>query len=335
MRSYVDRSALSHFASSFVCIRFYRAYTKPMVNIILDLDETLVHTIVSKTPRKDLERHASFSFQFSPQGDVYYVYKRPGLREFLDTVFTVFKRVGIWTAADRQYAKFIVKKIMTYQQIMKLDFIYSRDFCESDHIGVVKPLAKIYTAVPLWRSDETIMLDNSPQVMKQNPRNGIVAPDYAEPHLDHDIYLPLLSDIFKESLPKCRVYQFVERVNHVMPYIVSLYDLDKPPSKWGVDIPEIKRQLKLSCNLSSPAALSPSTTTAAGAPVLSAAGAHALSRRTPAAVSRTTASADAPTALSRRASAALTIKRAPTVPAPSTAKTNSKPATVSVRSRAN
>jgi TFIIF-interacting CTD phosphatase-like protein len=206
-----------------------------MVNIILDLDETLIHTIVTNNKSADLDRRASFCFQFSPQGQYYYVFKRPGLTSFMESVFKHFKKVGIWTAADRQYAKIIVKKILTYQQIMALDFVYSRDFCAVDNIGVYKPLSKVYENNPTWRPDETIMLDNSPAVMRKNPRNGIVAPDYAEPHLDHDIYLYLLSDVFDESLPKTKVYQFIEKTNHVLPYVISLYDMDDHDDQYSTN----------------------------------------------------------------------------------------------------
>jgi TFIIF-interacting CTD phosphatase-like protein len=205
-----------------------------MVNIILDLDETLIHTIVSDRPRSDLEKKSDFKFQFQPAGAIYYVFKRPGLEEFLSQIFSKFRRVGVWTAADKQYAKKVVMNIMSARQISNLDFVFSRDFCESDRIGFTKPLSKIYTYLPVWKPEETIMLDNSPQVMKYNPKNGMVAPDYAEPHLDHDIYLHILTDIFGENLPKCRVYKFIERINHVVPYVISLYELEDEEEDWGV-----------------------------------------------------------------------------------------------------
>jgi TFIIF-interacting CTD phosphatase-like protein len=193
-----------------------------MVNIVLDLDETLIHTIVSDRPRPDLERSADFKFRFSNQGPIYYVYKRPGLKQFLAEVFRRFKRIGVWTAADRQYAKAVIKNILTYQQIMNLDFVFSRDFCEIDHIGFVKPLTKIFKQYPAWRPEETIVLDNSSQVMKENPRNGIQAIDYDSLNLHDDIYLYLLTDIFKKNLPKYRIYQFVDRVNNVIAHAMAL-----------------------------------------------------------------------------------------------------------------
>ena len=196
-----------------------------MVNLILDLDETLIHTIVTYQPDPNLEKKSDFNFRFSADGPIYYVFKRPGLDEFLNESFKRFSRVGIWTAADRHYAKMIIKKILNYQQIMNLDFVFSRDFCESDQIGTIKPLSKIYQNYPTWKPKETIMVDNSAQVLRDNPLNGIVAIDFAEPHLSHDIYLYLLTDIFRESLPKTSVYQFVDRVNKVIPYIVSLYQM--------------------------------------------------------------------------------------------------------------
>ena len=196
-----------------------------MVNIVLDLDETLIHTVISEKPNNILARRSDLKFQFSPDGAIYYVFKRPGLDEFLNEVFKQFKKVGIWTAADRQYAKMVIKKILSYQQIMNLDFVFSRDYCVTDSLGTYKPLSKIYRTCSGWRPEETIILDNSTQALRDNPQNGIVAVDYAEPHLEGDIYLYLLTDILRESLPKTRIYQFVDRVNQVMPYVVSLYQM--------------------------------------------------------------------------------------------------------------
>ena len=99
------------------------------------------------------------------------------------------------------------------------------DYCVNDSLGTYKPLSKIYRTCSGWRPEETIMLDNSTQALRDNPQNGIVAIDFAEPHLEGDIYLYLLTDILRESLPKTRVYQFVDRVNQVMPYVVSLYQM--------------------------------------------------------------------------------------------------------------
>lgn len=219
-----------------------------MVNLILDLDETLIHTIVSEDVRPDLEKRADFSFRFSPQSSYYYVFKRPGLKQFMDRVFKNFNKVGIWTAADRIYAKIIVKNILNYKQIMALDFVYSRDFCESDNIGLYKPLAKIYKHNASWKPEETIMLDNSPSVMRFNPRNGLVAPDYAEPHLVHDVYLYLLGDVFENNLPRNNIYPFVEKTNHVLPYLISAYNLDDPDDSWGVDRPQITKPVPKSIN---------------------------------------------------------------------------------------
>jgi hypothetical protein len=230
-----------------------------MVNLVLDLDETLIHTIQSDVPRKDLERYADFSFQIGANSPNFYVFKRPGLREFLETVFEKFKRVGIWTAADSLYAKAVLKRILTYEQMSKLDFVFSRGFCDSDVIGFVKPLQKIFDLAgtvnkdgkkfSTWNPEETIQLDNCAQVMKLNLRNGIVAPDYKPPHLDHDIYLKLLTDIFKESLPKQRVHQFVERVNNITPYLNSLYEMSQNHSgdrdNLIPDLDTLKSQLRL------------------------------------------------------------------------------------------
>jgi len=195
-----------------------------MVNIVLDLDETLIHTIVCDRKRANLEKAADFNFQLGQDKETtYYVFKRPGINEFLTTVFKDFKRIGIWTAADSMYAKIVIKNILNYQQIMRLDFVFSRNFCDHDRQGFYKPLSKIYAHYPKWHPEETIMLDNSVPVMRQNPQNGLIAIDFLPPNLRTDIFLLLLNDVFKDSLPKYRVYAFVAKCNKYLPGISDMY----------------------------------------------------------------------------------------------------------------
>ena len=98
-----------------------------MVNLVLDLDETLIHT-VEVTPKfsKQLSKMVDFYFKIDDQ--YYWVIKRPGLDLFLDFLFKYFN-VGIWTAGDKEYAKNICKNILSYEQLKKIRFIYSRNFC--------------------------------------------------------------------------------------------------------------------------------------------------------------------------------------------------------------
>lgn len=161
-----------------------------MVNIVLDLDETLIHTItITKKHSAKLAKISDFHFVIEKQ--YFWVNKRPGLDLFLDFIFKYFQ-VGIWTAADKAYATQICKHILTYDQVKKIKFIYSRNFCHLDRTetptSFTKPLAKLFELYPDFDQSNTLMIDNTPHVMKYNPYNGVYIPDFTSQHNDDVLY---------------------------------------------------------------------------------------------------------------------------------------------------
>lgn len=162
-----------------------------MVNLVLDLDETLIHTV--RVGSEFNQKLASLvDFHFFVEGNYFYVLKRPGLDLFLDFVFKYF-RVGIWTAAEKGYAKEVCKNILSYEQLTKVSFIYSRSFCQLDQSVMppvfVKPLAKIFQAYRDHNQHNTFMIDNTAHVMKYNTQNGVVIPDFRGNMADGALYL--------------------------------------------------------------------------------------------------------------------------------------------------
>lgn len=73
---------------------------KPEILLILDLDETLIHATATKV-RDD------FDFQVFH----YFVYKRPGLENFLTTCAQHFK-LAIWSSASDDYVQEVVQRIL-------------------------------------------------------------------------------------------------------------------------------------------------------------------------------------------------------------------------------
>lgn len=161
-----------------------------MVNIILDLDETLIHTVkISNVFNKKLAESVDFWFKINDQ--YFWIVKRPGLALFMDFVFRHFT-VGIWTAAEKDYAKEVCRNILSHDQISKCKFIYSRNFCYLDSsvapINFTKPLEKIYQQHPTFNKINTIMIDNNSHVMRYNQHNGIHVPDYTGDPNDRVLY---------------------------------------------------------------------------------------------------------------------------------------------------
>jgi len=159
-----------------------------MVNLVLDLDETLIHTVeVTKKFSNQLSKAVDFYFRIEDQW--YWVVKRPGLDLFLDFVFKYFK-VGIWTAGDKEYAKHICKNILSYSQLKQIQFIYSRNFChlEQNPPAFSKPLNKLFDLYPELNEKNTVMLDNNLNVMKYNQHIGINIPDFINQYNDGMLY---------------------------------------------------------------------------------------------------------------------------------------------------
>lgn len=161
-----------------------------MVNVILDLDETLIRT-VNVLPVIDPELVKKVDFTFKLGGLHYYIIKRPGLDMFLDFLFKYFS-VGIWTASNKDYAKNICKNILSVKNLKCIKFIYSRNFCFVDGTVnppiVTKPLVKIFELYPDFNSSNTIIIDNNKHVTKYDTHNAITIPDFFGCAEDQHLY---------------------------------------------------------------------------------------------------------------------------------------------------
>lgn len=139
-------------------------------NIILDIDETLIHsTTVPLTDKKS-------DLQFKLGSETYYVHFRPGLSKFLNFVFDNFSTVNIWTAATRPYAQRILSAILTPTQRKKLAFFNSREHTVSGS----KPLEMVFNNSSAKKHgilpSNTIIIDDRADVSRHNPGNAIIIP---------------------------------------------------------------------------------------------------------------------------------------------------------------
>jgi carboxy-terminal domain RNA polymerase II polypeptide A small phosphatase len=191
-----------------------------MVNIILDLDETLIHTCeITDKYDKGLDKLTDFHFMID--GQYYWVIRRPGLELFLEFIFKYFN-VGIWTAADKLYAKEICKKILSKRQLKMIKFIYSRQFCHLDTTFnppiFTKPLVRIFDLYPGFKGSNTIIIDNTYNVMRYNQQNGIQIPDFVGDINDVSLY-KIRNNLIKyyESIPlDTPIWGLVQRQNKIL-----------------------------------------------------------------------------------------------------------------------
>ena len=72
--------------------------------LVLDLDETLIHSVCFGFEKEYPHRGADFHVDGGDIG----VYRRPGVGPFLAWALEHFKAVGIWTAGTLDYAQEII-----------------------------------------------------------------------------------------------------------------------------------------------------------------------------------------------------------------------------------
>jgi RNA polymerase II subunit A small phosphatase-like protein len=194
--------------------RFSTLVTRQPLFIVLDMDETLIHTVFPQEGGQKLRFQPSFNAQLQAdsQGPAQRisVFKRPGLDEFVAELSRGIAageyEVAIFTAALKHYADVVLDTIdlphakckhhlnrlqqtpalpaLRSQSVLQLR--YYRDFTVTYHgVPWVKELSRLRR--PLER---TVLVDNSSLAGLANPENIIPAPDfYGDPS---DVYFPKL-----------------------------------------------------------------------------------------------------------------------------------------------
>ncbi len=193
------------------------------LNIILDLDNTIVNTLPIEKAQDFMNNfHYSFYRNFF-YSDV--MIARPGLDEFLDWLFSNC-RVSVFTHADKEYALAVINElILQGKKNRKLDFIYYRY-----HVNMGLELYNGYKDLRLIWDDykvfdyypsNTIIIDDNPIVKQTNPYNTI------------RIY-PF--DASQESINDNQL----EQVKKYIEKLILLYNRDKQ-NKVDIRVPILKK----------------------------------------------------------------------------------------------
>lgn len=122
--------------------------------VILDLDETLIHTSVA--PRQNQIAIRQFAN--------YWLYERPYVHAFIKFCLANF-RVAVWTSSSERYAQAITAHLFEHPE--QLEFIWSRQHCtvrqdpQSSKNVYIKNLKKVKArGEPLSR---VVIVDDSPE----------------------------------------------------------------------------------------------------------------------------------------------------------------------------
>lgn len=155
--------------------------------LVLDLDETLIHSTLSR-----LSYEESFSF------DRYFVYQRPLLEMFLNNIAMHYK-VGIWSSAGDDYVQAISDQIKPPG--INYEFVWGRSRCtlkrdmETDSFEYEKKLSKLKKkGFPL---ENILIVDDTHQKAKSNYGNAIYVKEFTGDPTDLELkylleYLMLL-----------------------------------------------------------------------------------------------------------------------------------------------
>lgn len=149
------------------------------MNIILDLDQTIISA--ESTDDYDFKKNKSKAknFVFHDMDGYYIVFERPGVQKFLDYLFANFN-VSIWTAASKDYALFIIDKIILKNKAnRKLDWIFFSYHCDisKKKKNSSKNLSMLWDVYNLegYNKDNTIIIDDYEEVYETQPENCIIA----------------------------------------------------------------------------------------------------------------------------------------------------------------
>jgi CTD small phosphatase-like protein 2 len=138
-----------------------RTRKTPKFTLVLDLDETLVHSemMPSSTPDN--------IFKIKLNDSLYniYVFYRPGLVNFLDSVCALFE-VVIFTASMKPYAEQVLKGLDPHN---RLKYKFYRDTCTELNGNYVKDLRLLGRDL-----SRVIIVDNSEVAFSFQPENGIL-----------------------------------------------------------------------------------------------------------------------------------------------------------------
>jgi hypothetical protein len=185
------------FQSSFTTGYYLNTNPISSHSIILDVDESLVHSITGPTALSqlkelqiytnpqylDIRKRSYFLNSTQPLiGEYTYLWgiKRPYLDEFLRFCFSYFQVVGIWSAGNYVYVPAIVESLFTDYRAPHI--VYWMDHCEFDEDdNYYKPLKKLInnekSKFKLTLA-HTFFLDDRKRNFRKNPRNGIEIPPY-------------------------------------------------------------------------------------------------------------------------------------------------------------
>lgn len=132
-------------------------------NIILDLDGTLIDHHVAEF------------------GNDLIIRPRPFLSAFLEHLFFYYERVSIWTNGTDKWFAQCYDTCLKYHlpRGKRFDLVITfNDRMVADKERSPKRLSLLYDKYPFYHSRNTLIIDDSPHTVVDNPNNAILLPTF-------------------------------------------------------------------------------------------------------------------------------------------------------------
>ena len=170
------------------------------MNVLLDLDQTLISAEGDDEYDHDKSKDKAKKFTYHDMDGYYIVFERPGLQQFLDYLFKNFN-VSVWTAASKDYATFIINKILLQgKKERQLDWIFFSYHCDISKKlkNGTKDLSVLWDLYGIkdHNKENTVIVDDYDEVYNTQPNNCIIAKpfEFSDKKSHKDNYLGKLTD---------------------------------------------------------------------------------------------------------------------------------------------
>jgi hypothetical protein len=134
------------------------------LNIVLDIDETLINSVEMDTIKELKNKAKQKRFNSQKLEDEYVIFERPGLQLFLNYLFKHFN-VSVWSAGTKSYVRFIVDKMIRKNNKKRsVKVVLCRDHCDLSEkkYKKLKNLALLWEELKLpgFSKENTVIIDD-------------------------------------------------------------------------------------------------------------------------------------------------------------------------------
>ena len=187
-------------------------------HFLLDLDQTLISAEPTEEYDFSKNKGKAKKFVFHDMDGYYVVFERPGLQKFLTYLFDHFD-VSVWTAASKDYALFIVDKIVIAgNKNRHLNYIFYSYHCDLSNRDKKssKNLEMLWDVYNFknFSKDNTVILDDYDEVYNSQPKNCIIAKpfEFKDKNSPKDDFLDNLTIQIRYLLEKTKKGESIQNV---------------------------------------------------------------------------------------------------------------------------